>query len=812
MSLFGSTEGGPSISLAAPSIPFSLNHQEESMDVDIPAEETILDSTDTLDAFAGALEKLYLHQSNELDVLQTYVEAAAEEANQSFLSQGADSETGADYTLEAQFWSLVADLYRFRASDIAPMDEIPSYSSNVLIQEKDLLETQEKKEKWIILHWLQSNFKLVTDKNMSGIKWSNTRMQLQHKSIPNLKIGELGSVLNNYKPTEQTVTQLDLDAPIRQDKKIAKEDVELDNRVFERVFELLRANQYDDALELCSETGNLTLKMCIQGSHEYVDLEIDGPLLDLDSSNDTMSGGSGIENMALLRRTCWNMAQQNVDVFERAVYGVLASDLKSLLEVSNDWESQLYAFLANMVAFESEESLIKAGRIDIDSLQVLDGNALNPSTTSLKVVLNMLAQSVNPVVRKQAEHNYRSLIGSAINRSAGTIIQDLAKYFKEAREALQTDEIDESDVDFDLSLLRVVTHYALFLKSVEENAGDDESIAILVESYIAGLAIRGRDFLAPLYISYLPEELANSVYAKLLVDITDTERRKEHLTLAAKYKLDIEEILKLVVASTFAETQQTYSHEEQVTFTSSSDSSDQRRISGVQWYVLAGMWVDAAHSAIYGFRDFLSCGKFEAAREFGSAIGVSAVIKTYEAQLINAGGVSELPAGHRYELLQYDRLVNCLQAVKSWNDFYESLSESGQLTRESSREAFVILKALDEEITSFAREWMVNVDYEKNSPEWRLLDEFRTRYVPFLIMSYLEALIEAQMIKKSYLKRAGDLATMVAAENEKLYVLFNRSGCLKEFLQRLAVACRDGLGNGEESTSFETSELIKAQN
>lgn len=812
MSLFGSTGGAPSISLAAPSMPFALNKPEDSMDVDIAADETVLDSTDTLDAFAGALEKLYLNQANELDVLQTYINAAADEAAQSFLNQGANSETGADYTLEAQFWSLVGDLYRFRASDIAPMGKVPSYSSNVLIQEKDLLETPEKKEMWIILHWLQSNFKLVTDKNMSGIKWTNTRMQLQHKSIPNLKIGEFGSVLNNRKPTEQTVTQLDLDAPIRQDKKIAKEDAELDNSVFERVFELLRANRYEDALEICSETGNLTLKMCIQGSQEYVDPEIDGPLLDLELTSENESGGSGIENLALLRRTCWNMAQQNVDTFERAVYGVLASDLDSVLRVSNDWESQLYAFLANIVAYESEESLVKAGRINTDNLQIIDGNALTPPSTSVKEVLNILAQSANPVVRKEAEHNYRSLIGSAINRSAGTIIQDLAKYFKEAREALQSDEIDGGDFDFDLSLLRVVTHYALFLKSVEEDVGDDESIAILVESYIAGLAIRGRDFLAPLYISYLPEELANSVYAKLLVDITDTERRKEHLTLAAKYKLDIQEILKLVVASIFAETQHTYSHEEQVTYTTSTDASDERRIAGVQWYVLAGMWVDAAHSAIYGFRDFLSCGKFEAAREFGSVIGVSAVIKTYEAHLINVGGVSELPAGHRYELLQYDRLVNCLQAVKSWEEFYESLSESGQLTREGSREAFVILKALDEEVTSFAREWMVNVEYEKNSPEWQLLGEFRTRYVPLLIMSYLQALTEAQVIKKSYLQRAADLATMVASENDKLYVLFDRSGCLKEFLQRLAVACRDGLSNGEETTSFESNKPIKAQN
>lgn len=647
----------------------------------------------------------------------------------------------------------------------------------------------------------------------NGIQ-QNQRTVLQPKFMTGRLLGGQGS-------TNDIVTELDTDAPLRQGKRLAPEDENFDRTIHQYVFSLIRARKYKQAYQVCEQTGNWTLLLALRGQDEYYDPEIEGHILGESAER------RGIQNKALWRRMCWKLTKaENLDPYERGIYGILSSDLESVLKLSDTWELQLLAFMSYLVATESEEAM--QGHIDseIESLPIPKS-----SFTSSHEILEILAHSANPTIKKESKHILRQFLGSIIKDDITSIIDALASNINNLMEGQATIFSAEDT----MKVLRIATHLILFLQQLNLDAGESSSCSVIIDAYIELLRGEGKNDLIPLYVSYLSDDLASDTYSYLLATITDSNERKQHLQLAKKYGLDMPNTIRKAVKRVFDEDPAQYDQAEDIEFTSEVTQNDQNLCHAVAWYKEALMWPDAIHSCVMLYRLFLGVGKIQSAGEFGKAVPWAFISNKYDAFMIgqDAGPIFigyqdqdhiSVSSALRLEFSEYGQLVSCIQQIQTWNAHYSKVSSqevgfAGKDRRGSStsngsfvngrkreftqswkQDAVVYVTTLSDTIHKLSRTWMVAVLEAPDADEETIkqVTRLRTWYIPFLLMELLRIFVEAQDAQFNFLRQAAGLATFVASEDLKLYELFLANGSLNAFLGGIADACADGVIRGEE--------------
>lgn len=75
-----------------------------------------------------------------------------------------------------------------------------------------------------------------------------------------------------------------------------------------------------------------------------------------------------------------------------------------------------------------------------------------------------------------------------------------------------------------------------------------------------------------------------------------------------------------------------------------------------------------------------------------------------------------------------------------------------------------------------------------DSADYEILYEIRALYTPFLLMELHKKLVEAAKLLKipKFISEALAFTSLVANENDKIYLLFQSSGKLKEYLDLVA--------------------------
>ncbi|KAA8916562.1 hypothetical protein TRICI_001288 [Trichomonascus ciferrii] len=741
-----------------------------------------------LDEFASGLEKAQTN-NDPLDILRTYGRVSSKRAISLYENDGGQGEDFENAEIETRLWKLAEDLFGFRMSEYESVPEVHSFSSDAVVQERYLRKHPELRENWIILAWLQDSLDTPTEPNeLRGVKWMYTKNQIKQHKMRGPFAPTRSSGLATGKSAD-TVTELDADAPLRQDKAIATEDEAFDRELHRYIFELLIARRYEEAIKVCEQTGNWNLKMAIKGSEEYIDPEIDGAALG------KLSGG-GIERKALWRRMCYQLTQdQHLDKYERGIYGILSSDLNSVLNLCSTWETQLLAYMGHIVTSDAEKSLIAAGRLDSDvlSLEVPETRISNPHK-----VLDVLAHSSNTAVRRQSENLLRNLIGAIINNSVHLIVDELAAELNRIMAGVVTNsELTERPY-----VLRVTTHLILFLQQSGLSAGSEESVATIIRSYVELLCHENKTGLVPIYISYLPDNMAVETYSFLLANISDPENRSQQLQLARKHHLNLEDAVRAAVERVFTETAHYYQPSEETELSSEVSETDRRVYRASEWFTEAGLLPDAVHSAVHVFRQFLGCGHVESAREYGNRIDPSRLIKRYDGFTVARGSVlGQVTDAEKFELLEYERLITCLNHIAQWDEHYRPVE--GKRSRDVGKEwqdtGLRLVDTVSQFVYELSQTWMQNVlNNDTSSEEHDAIRRIRTLYVPYLILQLLRVLIEAQIVHSGFLKQAVELSTFVASEQNNLYHLFIECGNLEVFIDTVAKAFTDGVADGEK--------------
>lgn len=770
--------------------------EDNSMSSVVEPLSDILD-TSYLDDFATCIEEnlrfvATYDQRDVFQVLREYQNCARRKA-----MDIVDSDLAGDFQdnpefqkveLESRFWALAYELYTFRHSE--PKEVLPEYEyvSAAIKQENQLRRNPKLRENWIILGWLQDSLVMPKEpKDLHGSRWMYTKVAVKKPS--NLADHMDSSIPRSYGLDSLTydkndlVTELDPDAPIRQQKKIMKTDEVFDRTLHKYIFELLRARKFDEALKICENTSNFTLKLSISGLNEYLDPLIDGKLLDLDET----ARPQGNERKSLWKKMCLNLARHdsNIDLYERGIYGILGGDLDSVIALCNTWETQFIAFMLFIVTTDDE---------DISQ---------NTGIQDPRKVLDILANSSNPVVKGQSESPLRSLMGAVINDTVEFISQSFSEHLQLFSNN-PAEEVDES-------VLRIMTHFLIFLRHLDIEIGDSKDYVIILTSYIEFLHFHKKQYLIPLYISYLPDEDSITTYAKILVGVTDSEQRSIHLKLAKKYNLDINNSIRKAAADVFHETELAYGSNNLTVSSSPTnavDDTDRRLYRTIEWFIDASLWADALHSIVSLYQLLLGKGKFEAAYQFGSKISCETILKMYDTNLsVNLEHVEViLDNNERIQILEYDKLISILADIKLWSELLQELKTSSKFVssnppKQWREKTLVLVRELAAKVTEFSAKWMIKSihAYREVDPETaNLLSGLRLLYVPFVILELARIYIEAQVIHPAFLKEAANLSNMVSGEDLKLYELFMESGTLGTFLDCMAQAVTDGVANGEK--------------
>lgn len=636
-----------------------------------------------------------------------------------------------------------------------------------------------------MIRWLQ-NFINVSQEpsDIIGTKWLHTKSKLTQNQ-------------HNPRANTELISEFDVDAPLRQKKHISHEDETYDRAVHKYIFDLLRADKFKEACAFCDLTGNLSLSIAIRGHYDYFDPEIEGKILGTDPN--------GSVNKALWRRMCWQLTrEQNLDPYERGIYGVLSSDLTSVLTLSDTWEMQLLSYLSSLAASEDEETLFQQGRIDKD---IASMKLPKVSFDSSAAALEILSHSRNPEIRMQSEHMCRQFCSAIINDELDLILESTASQIESL---LNGDDTEES-----LQILkstRIALHLLLFLRQLGKDIGNQETREIIIQSYIQILHSDNRIDLIPLYVSYLSDETALNSYSIVLASIEDSNTRLKHISLAQRYGLDIDNTIRRAVGRVFDENASEYISGSSIEFSYDVTEADEHVCEAAKWYVDNGMWTDCIHTSVTLYRMLLSSGKVQVARGFSKLISISEMIRIFKHSETRSSDIdSPLPYfASVLELEEYKRLMDCLDLIESWNIHYTEIAACSKRdvfkqrpTKAISdlwkRDALSLVGNIADTIKDLCISWMTSVIASEDTYQETLSHILRLRvwYIPFLLMELLRIFMEAQVADPNTLRQAANLAAFVASEDHKLYELLIKSNQLSEFLGTLADACADGVIKGE---------------
>jgi nuclear pore complex protein Nup107 len=204
------------------------------------------------------------------------------------------------------------------------------------------------REMLIILEWLRRYAPLPTADEIdsdinyrgnSGWMYTKEKIKASKRLGRGKQLSLLGTATSNaFLPagtTQNTVTELDPDAPSRQGKKLEDEDEAWEHYLMKLLWKFLRKGMFEDAQELCEDAGEFWRAASLGGGVDAWDPKIDGTRDDKDGLDLSVKGNRRRE---LWKRMCYALAhRRGGDEYEKAVYGVLCGDVESVSLFNHDF-------------------------------------------------------------------------------------------------------------------------------------------------------------------------------------------------------------------------------------------------------------------------------------------------------------------------------------------------------------------------------------------------------------------------------------------------------------------------------------------
>ncbi|XP_034719010.1 nuclear pore complex protein Nup107 isoform X2 [Etheostoma cragini] len=733
---------------------------------------------------------------NKVDVLQSVV-----------LRAGQNSKTaGVHWLLQQEIctWRLITSLYRDRVQlaledDIMTDMVVPSESEKVVVEQlfqRDAIIRQSQ----LVVDWLESiakdkigDFSDNIEYYAKNVCWENTlhSLKLRRKS---------GSTF-----TVPLVTELDPDAPFRQQRPLAELDREDDTRLLKNLFSLIRAGMTEEAQRLCKRCGQAWRAATLEGWKLYHDPNRTSVSLELQPVE-------GNPQRGIWKACCWRMAEEEqLNRYERAIYSSLSGNLKPLLAVCESWEDCVWAHFKVMVDSLVEKELMSSGMAH-QEMETLPREYLEANWTMEKVFEELQALELKRVSEETKEHHH------VIQKFV--ILGDLDGLFEEFSDWMTTSKPLPSH------LLRFMTHLLLFFRSLGLALKEEVCVDVL-KAYVSLLVRDQQTDLVASYVSQLPAEVATVQYAAFLETVNQPELRPRCLQLATDAGLDVAAITKLVVETVRERDDTEFTHHNQ-TLEMGTTKDDLRKIDVIDWLLF-----DPAHraeslkqsNAI--MRKFLAVQKHDAAKAVFSKVPEDSMREIY-CQWSGAGQTTSLHAEDENAIREHLCIRAYLEAHEAFTDWFNHSSSAPQKPAPAPEAKFTerVANEMREKeyqaslsawscrldvLTEDVKERIYNVllfvdggwmidnrrDSEADSERRHQMAALRSLCLPrltFLLLSVLQ--------NSSRHQEALRLADIISSDQHRLYQVFSKEE-LRRFLLKLRESSLALLDRGLDPLGYE---------
>uniref|UniRef100_A0A673ACH8 Nuclear pore complex protein n=1 Tax=Sphaeramia orbicularis TaxID=375764 RepID=A0A673ACH8_9TELE len=728
----------------------------------------------------------------KVDVLQSVV-----------LRAGQNSKTaGVRWLLQQESctWRLISSLYRDRVQLALEDDIMTDLGSEKVVVEQLFQRDAVIRQSQLVVDWLESiakdqigDFSDNIEYYAKNVCWENTlhALKLRRKS---------GAAF-----TVPLVTELDPDAPLRQQRPLADLDREDDARLLKNLFTLIRAGMTEEAQRLCKRCGQAWRAATLEGWKLYHDPN-------MTSVSSELQPVEGNPQRGIWKACCWRMAEEEqLNRYERAIYASLSGNLKPLLVVCESWEDCVWAYFRVMVDSLVEKDLMSSGMAH-QEVETLPREYLEANWTMEKVFEELQASELKRVLEENREHYH------VIQRFV--ILGDLDGLLDEFSDWLT------SSKPLPFHLLRFMTHLLLFFRSLGLALKEDVCVDVL-KAYVSLLIRDQQTDLVASYVSQLPADLATAQYATFLETINQPELRPRCLQLATEAGLDVAAITKLVVETVRERDETEFTHHNQA-LESGTTKEDERKIDVIDWLLF-----DPAHraealkqsNAI--MRKFLALQKHDAAKAVFSKVPEDSMREIY-CQWTGLSENTSLPAEDENAIREHLCIRAYLEAHEAFTDWFSHSSSAPQKPtpapeakftervanemREKEYQAALSawscrLDVLTEDVKERIYNvllfvdggWMVDnrQDSEQDSDRSHQMTALRSLCLPrlsFLLLSVLQ--------NSSRHQEALRLADIISSDQHSLYQVFSKEE-LRRFLQKLRESSLALLDRGLDPLGYE---------
>lgn len=712
---------------------------------------------------------------------------------------------------ECYTWRLLASLLRDRiVSESIDMDAdsamIPSFDSSKseqLIVDQLFERDASTRQCQIIVDWLEKNMKDKLEDQLASEKlrfmsnsqyWEHTvhdlsQLRMQSKD-PSLAVN--------------LVTEIDPDAPIRQQRALSSLDHQDEEQLLVYMFKFIRAGKLDEAQKLCSDQGHFWRASSMDGwrlwhNPNYFDVQGMGEILPAEGNPDR----------DLWKINCWSLSEEKgCSVYEKAMYACLSGNLKQLLPACNSWEDYLWAYFKVLVDVRVEQEIRNQPRTKGDFLDLPEEywaqESLNPND-----IIKSLQTHPNKDICRQSEDVYRSIQANVVLNK----FDELLLFMKEVITANSNDP----------HVLRFMAHLVLFLQSVAIQTQEDICVEVL-HKYVEILMEKKQTKLVATYTSRLPPQLQVDVYARFLQDVDGEGNRETYLELGEQAGLDLKSITIQIVENIRAKDYEKENVDD--------GAFDDMKINAISWLLYdESQRVEAVKQANAICRLFLASKKHSAAKAVFDKLPADSVDVIHK-QWRRRAGEKALPPEDDDAVREYFSLKAYLIAHDAFDVWFKHYHDQAPMEPKSPSNTTFKEQILYEEsmkeyqnqferwqktleshvkttsnciynVFTFPGGWLVDQREHDSKDETRLNQLTLLRH---LCIPYLTFLLHNVLHASKQYRSVLQLAEVIQSHQYKLYEVFQKQE-LQKCLGLIRDSCIALLDEGCDAFGYEKSTL-----
>ncbi|KAF9530797.1 nuclear pore complex protein [Crepidotus variabilis] len=608
------------------------------------------------------------------------------------------------------------------------------------------------------------------------------------------------------------VLEMDPDAVNRGDGAgLAADDASYEKSLLQALYGYVRAGRLDDAVEVSRRAHQPWRAASIRGSllFQWKALSTEKKPED-DEDEDDLETWSGNRNRRLWKATCVRAAlSPSLNDQERLLFASLAPTTQTapLLKASSrTWEDHLWADISVICEDKASRELsrLTPGSFWEGGVEAVDkGFSEAPKAQRIQeeeawqreVVTSLeKLKSVNVTEGQPASHPY--------HYSQLLIILDRSDQLLESfSERLQNDAYDENNFEYS-AMCRFFAHLCLFLQMIDIPV-PPMATQVILESYLEVLEEAGQRDLIALYAGALGDNAVER-YAAFLVSLAlsaDYNERQLALTRANEHGLNVERVAIVTAERTIEKSFSILPTLNEplpsiINLQPPASEAETFLLRSIEWTTYMDSTYEVAlEQATVILRYFLGAGRVQVAQSLLPLLPV---------ELSSISDPEEIATEYLHYRQFFVIWETIEKVVECQSEESTFMAQGTGATREAKAAWLAEYRGLidqvyDQIVKLLTTEWLI-ADFESTDLDRRKRQLVRIRqiYIPELILRLHHTLHSSRKLIPENLKRALELANVVADSRYRLYEDFMNDGgrTLAEYLGAVRQAVLAGLENG----------------